>query len=66
LHASTSSNSRVHDRDRDQIRGNVAFNLLRDFDDLTLAAEAWHYFDEAKQKYIARYEKEKQKQHRRE
>src|SRR5580704_14289536 len=40
---------RVHDRDRDQIGGNVAFDLLRDFDDLALAAEAGQYLDEAEQ-----------------
>ena len=57
---------RVHDRDRDQIRGDVAFDLLRDFDYLALAAEARQYLDEAVQEDIARHEKEKKKQHRRE
>jgi hypothetical protein len=39
--------------------------LLRDFDDLTLTAEAQQYLDEAVQEDIARHEKEKKKQHRR-
>jgi hypothetical protein len=46
-------------------RGDVAFDLLRDFDDLTLTAEARQYLDEAVQEDIARHEKEKKKQHRR-
>jgi hypothetical protein len=33
--------------------------LLRDFDDLTLAAEAREYLDEAVQEDIARHEKKK-------
>jgi hypothetical protein len=33
--------------------------LLRDFDDLTLTAEARQYLDEAVQEDIARHEKEK-------
>jgi len=40
--------------------------LLRDFDDLALAAEAREYLDEAVQEDIAGHEKEKKKQHRRE
>src|ERR1039458_953648 len=56
----------VHDRDRDQIRGDVAFYLLRDFHDLALTPEARQYLDEAVQKNIARHEKEKKKQHRHE
>ena len=47
------------------IRGDIAFDLLRDFDYLPLAAEARQYLDEAVQEDIARYEKEKKKQHRR-
>jgi hypothetical protein len=50
--------------DRDQIRGDVAFDLLRDFYDPALALKARQYLDEAV--YIARHEKEKKKQHRRE
>jgi hypothetical protein len=42
------------------------FDLLRDFDYLALAAEARQYLDEAVQEDIARHEKEKKKQHRRE
>src|SRR4029453_9685333 len=57
---------RVHDRYRDQIRGDVAFDLLRDFYDLALALKARQYLDEAVQENIARHEKEKKKQHRRE
>ena len=57
---------RVHDRDRDQIRGDVVLDLLRDFDDLALVAEARQYLDETAQEDIARHEKEKKKQHRRE
>src|SRR5579862_6099207 len=38
---------RVHDRDRCQIRGDVAFYLLRYFHDLALAAVARKYLDEA-------------------
>ena len=51
---------RVHDRDRDQIGGDVTFDLLRDFDYLALAAEARQYLDEAVQEDIARHEKEKE------
>src|SRR5664280_1324648 len=57
---------RVHDRDRDQIRGDVAFDLLRDFDHLALALKVRQYLDEAVQEDIARHEKKKKKQHRRE
>ena len=39
----------VHDRDRDQIRGDVAFYLLRDFHDLALTLKARQYLDEAVQ-----------------
>src|SRR5271166_4663016 len=55
---------RVHDRDRDQIRGDVVFYLPRYVDDLALAAEVREYLDEAVQKDIAGYEKKKKKQHR--
>jgi hypothetical protein len=47
------TNCRVHDRDRDQIRGDVAFDLLRDFDNLALADEARHHLDEVMQEDIA-------------
>src|SRR6202030_2235730 len=57
---------RVHDRDRDQIRGDVVLDLLRDFDDLALVAEARQYLDETVQEDITGHEKEKEKQHRRE
>src|SRR5450759_4255407 len=57
---------RIHDRDRDQIRGDVAFDLLRDIDYLPFAFEARQYFDEAVQEDIAGYKKEEKKQHRRE
>src|SRR5271166_458327 len=53
----------VHDRDRDQIRGDVAFYLLRDVHDLALTSKARQYLDEAVQENIARDEKEKKKQH---
>src|SRR5580704_14038048 len=56
---------RVHDRDRGQIRRDVAFYLLRDFHDLALAAKAREYLDKTVQENIARYEKEKKKQYRR-
>jgi hypothetical protein len=46
--------------------GDVAFDLLRDFDYLALAAEARQYLDEAVQEDIARHEQEKKKQYRRE
>jgi hypothetical protein len=48
----TSPQCRVHDRDRDQIRGDVVLDLLRDFDDLALAAEARQYLDEAVQEGV--------------
>ena len=54
---------RVHNRYRDQLCRDVAFNLLGDFDGLTLALKTRQYLDEAMQKNIARYEKEKKKQH---
>src|SRR3984893_10479024 len=57
---------RVHDRDRDQIRGDVVLDLLRDFDDLALVAEARQYLDETVEEDVAGHEKEKEKQHRRE
>jgi hypothetical protein len=50
----------------DQIRGNVAFYLLRDFHDLALTPKARQYLDEAVQKNIARHEKEEKKKHGRE
>jgi hypothetical protein len=50
---------RVHDRYRDQIHGDVAFDLLRDFNDLALAAEARQYLDEAVQEDIAGHEEKK-------
>src|ERR1700733_8455039 len=56
----------VHDRDRDQMCGDVAFYLLRDFHDLALTPKARQYLDEAKKESIARNKKEKEKQHRRE
>ena len=54
----------VHDRDRDQIRGNVTLYLLRDFHDLALTPKARQYLDEAVFENIARHKKEKKKQHR--
>src|SRR5579862_3486052 len=52
---------RVHDRDRRQIRRDVAFYLLRDFHNLALAAKAREYLDEAVQENVARNEKEEKK-----
>ena len=54
------AHSRVHDRDRDQIRRDVLFGLPRYFDDLALAAEVRNYLDEAVQEDIAGHEKEKE------
>ena len=56
----------VHDRDRDKIRGDVAFYLLRDFHDLALTPKAREYLDEAEKENVARHEKEEKKQHGRE
>ena len=61
---SGNTDGRVHDRDCDQVRGDVAFDLLRDIDDLALAAEARHYLDEPVQEDIAGHQEEKKKQHR--
>ena len=44
----------------------VVLDLLRDFDDLALVAEARQYLDETVQEDITGHEKEKEKQHRRE
>src|SRR5580704_14615761 len=51
---------RVHNRDRDQVRGDVAFYLLRDFHDLALTPKAREYLDEAEKENIARHQKEKE------
>ena len=56
----------VHDRDRHEIGGNVAFDLLGDVDRLPLAGEARQYFDDPAQETVARHQQEIQKQHRRE
>jgi hypothetical protein len=48
------TDGRVHDRDCDQVRGDV-----RDIDDLELAAEARHYLDEPVQEDIAGHQEEK-------
>jgi hypothetical protein len=54
----------VHDRDRDQIGGDIAFYLLRDFHNVALTPKARQYLDEAVQEDIAGHEKKKEKQHR--
>ena len=56
----------VHERNRYQIRRDIAFDLLEDVDGLTLIAEAWQYLDEAAQECVTRHEQEEEKQNCRE
>ena len=62
-HSRGNADCGVHERNRNQIGRDIAFDLLRDVDRLALIAEAWQYLDEAAQECVTRHEQEKEKQY---
>ena len=59
-HSRQEADSRVHQRDREQISGNVSLDLLRNLNKLLLVAQFGDDFDEPAEKHIAGNEEEEQ------
>ena len=61
-HCRANTDCGVHERNGDEIRRDIAFDLLKDVDGLPLVAEAWQYLDESAEEGVTRHKQEKQKQ----
>src|SRR6186997_1349337 len=64
-HCRANTDCGVHERNGDEIRRDIPFDLLKDIDGLPLIAEAWQYLDESAEEGVTRHKQEKQKQNRR-